>query len=142
MIHDNVSLAKALPPALAMIVPFWVWVLTIVPVVWSLVRLKRPGGMLLAGGIVATFAIFMFTMSAVGWVASPMLVLAGYALFRRPPAATTIICVGAWTIATWTNWGWETLYEEAGTCIFPGAWVLHTGEYSEGAVRCELPLWT
>jgi hypothetical protein len=113
--------------------------ITLALAVWGLVRLKRPGGMFVAATIVAMFAIFVFADHAIGWVVLPALVLAGFALFRRPRATTSTICAAAWTFATRTNWGWETVYEETGACIFPGAWVLRTDEFSEGAVRCEPP---
>jgi len=91
---------------------------------------------------VAALANLVFAESTMGWVVTPALVLAGSALFRRPHATTTIIFVAAWTIATWTNWGWETVYEETRACIFPGRFVLHTYGLYEDEVRCELPTLT
>ena len=142
MTPEHVSLEVALPYAMAQMLPLLVWMATLALAVWALVRLRRSASMILAAAIVATLALLVYEKSAIGWVASLALVLSGFALFRRPRATTTIICVTAWAIATWTNWGWEVAYEETGACIFPRALVLDTRGLFEDEVRCDQPTWT
>jgi hypothetical protein len=139
---EYVSLVEALPYAMAQTLPVLVWMTTLALAVWGLVRLRRPSSIILAAAIVATLVLLVYEESAIGWVASLVLALSGFALFRRPRATMTIVCVAAWTIAAWTNWGWATVYEETGACIFPGALVLDTDGLFEDEVRCDQPTWT
>ena len=137
-------MAEALPYAMAQMLPLMVWMTTLALAVWGLVRLRSPTGRVLAAAIVATLALLLVygeAAVAVVWVASLALVLSGFALLRRPGATTTIVFVAAWTIATWTNWGWEVLYEETGACVFPGV-IIVPEPWSLGEVRCGQPSWT
>lgn len=141
---ENVSLAEALPYAMAQMLPLLVWMTTLALAVWGLVRLRSPTGRVLAAAIVATLALLLVygeSAVAVVWVALLALVLSGFALLRRP-RATTIIFVAAWTIATWTNWGWEVLYEETGACVFPGVIIVPDPGSLGDLVRCGTPSWT
>src|SRR5918994_1575712 len=115
---EHVSLVEVLPYAMAQLLPLLVWMAALAG--GDLVRLRRLTGMVLAAAIVATLALLVYEKSAIGWVASLVLVLSGFALFRRSRATTTIVFVAAWTIATWTSWGWVVVYEETGACVFPG----------------------
>ena len=71
-----------------------------------------------------------------------VLVLLGFALFRRPRATTTIVCVAAWMVATWTNWGWEVVYEATGACVFPGVIIVQEPGSLGDLVQCGTPHWT
>ena len=139
---EYVSLVEALPYAMAQLLPLLVWMTTLPLAVWGLVRVRRPMSMSLAAAIVATLALLVYEKSAIGWVASPTLVLLGFALFRRPRATTTIVCVAAWTVATWTNWGWEVVYEATGACVFPGVIIVQDPGSLGALVQCGTPHWT
>ena len=138
---ETVSLVEALPYAMAQILPFWVWMATLVLAVWGLVRLRRPASVSLAAAIVATLVLLVYEASAIWWVVSLALVLSAFALFRRPRATTTIVFVAAWTITTWTGWGWEVVYEETGACVFPGVMVVKDPGSLGDLVQCGMPHW-
>ena len=138
---ETVSLVEALPYAMAQLLPLFVWMAALALAVWDLVRLRRLSGMVLATAIVATLALLVHEKSAIGWVASLVLVLSGFALFRRPRATTTIVFVAAWTITTWTGWGWEVVYEETGACVFPGVMVVKDPGSLGDLVQCGMPHW-
>ena len=93
----------------------------------------------MAAALVAALASVVYALSAVGWVGSLALVLGGFARFGCPRAITTIVCVAAWAVATWTHWGWAAVYEETGACLFLGTRVVHDQRPLEDLVRCEIP---
>ena len=137
---EHVSLVEVLPYAMAQLLPLLVWMAALAG--GDLVRLRRLTGMVLAAAIVATLALLVYEKSAIGWVASLVLVLSGFALFRRSRATTTIVFVAAWTIATWTSWGWVVVYEETGACVFPGVIIVPDPGSLGDLVRCGTPSWT